>query len=129
MKIIYILLLSLAVSNLIAQDFEFNYPMVALEAGNFEMGCKEGRDLACEDDEAVHQVQLEGFQIGAKCVSQAQFKTIMGYNPSHFNNCPDAPVDRVSWAEAQAFIKKLNAKTGKKYRLASEAEWENAARG
>jgi formylglycine-generating enzyme required for sulfatase activity len=129
MNFIYILFLGLISSNLMAQEADFNYPMVELEGGSFEMGCKEERDLFCEDDEKLHKVQVKSFKIGTHCVSQKQFKAIMGYNPSHFINCPDAPVDRVSWAEAQEFIEKLNAKTGKKYRLPTEAEWEYAARG
>jgi formylglycine-generating enzyme required for sulfatase activity len=53
----------------------------------------------------------------------------MGDNPSHFKACgDDCPVERVSWDDAQLFIKKLNQLTGKKYRLPTEAEWEYAAR-
>jgi formylglycine-generating enzyme required for sulfatase activity len=53
----------------------------------------------------------------------------MGDNPSKFTICGDnCPVEQVSWDDAQAFIQKLNAKTGKQYRLPSEAEWEYAAR-
>lgn len=129
MKIIYIVLLQLTAFSLTAQDFEFNYPMVELKAGVFEMGCKDGRDFACQEDEKLHEVEVKGFKIGTKCISQAQFKALMGYNPSHFINCPSAAVDRLTWTEAQEFIKKLNAKTGKKYRLPTEAEWEYAARG
>jgi formylglycine-generating enzyme required for sulfatase activity len=51
-------------------------------------------------------------------------------NPSYFKNCGDeCPVEQVSWADAQKYIQKLNAKTGKQYRLPSEAEWEYACRG
>jgi formylglycine-generating enzyme required for sulfatase activity len=53
----------------------------------------------------------------------------MGSNPSSFNACGDnCPVENVSWNDAQAYIAKLSAKTGSKYRLPSEAEWEYAAR-
>jgi len=53
----------------------------------------------------------------------------MGDNPSYFKNCGDnCPVENVSWYEVQEFIERLNSKTGKKYRLPTEAEWEYAAR-
>jgi formylglycine-generating enzyme required for sulfatase activity len=51
----------------------------------------------------------------------------MGSNPSKFNTCgDDCPVERVSWNDAQEFIRRLNQKTGKTYRLPSDAEWEYA---
>lgn len=55
---------------------------------------------------------------------------VVDNNPSYFKNCGDeCPVEQVSWADAQKFIQKLNAKTGKHYRLPTEAEWEYACRG
>jgi formylglycine-generating enzyme required for sulfatase activity len=54
----------------------------------------------------------------------------MGSNPSTFTSCgSECPVEEVSWDDIQGFIQKLNAKTGQKYRLPSESEWEYAARG
>jgi formylglycine-generating enzyme required for sulfatase activity len=55
----------------------------------------------------------------------------MGSDPLQlgFKGCDQCPVERVSWDDVQEFIKKLNAKTGKTYRLPTEAEWEYAARG
>jgi formylglycine-generating enzyme required for sulfatase activity len=53
----------------------------------------------------------------------------MGSNPSHFSNCgDDCPVERVSWNDAKEFVRRLSEKTGKRYRLPSEAEWEYACR-
>ena len=53
----------------------------------------------------------------------------MGSNPSSSGNCGDGcPVERVSWNDAQEFAQRLSQKTGKRYRLPSEAEWEYAAR-
>jgi formylglycine-generating enzyme required for sulfatase activity len=52
----------------------------------------------------------------------------MGSNSSRFKG-NDLPVENISWNDVQVFIKKLNALTGKNYRLPTEAEWEFAARG
>jgi formylglycine-generating enzyme len=75
------------------------------------------------------------YQIGKYEVTQAQWKRVMGSNPSRFqgamvkNSTDRHPVDNVSWADAQEFIRKLNAldKTAR-YRLPTEFEWEYAAR-
>ena len=61
-------------------------------------------------------------------VTQAQWKAVMGSNPSRFKG-DNLPVENVSWDDVQAFIRKLNQLTGKRYRLPTEAEWEYAARG
>ena len=52
----------------------------------------------------------------------------MGSNPSNFKG-DNLPVECVSWNDCQTFISKLNAATGKRFRLPTEAEWEFAARG
>ena len=53
----------------------------------------------------------------------------MGDNPSRFKHGDDYPVEQVSWNDVQAYLQKLNARTGQKYRLPTEAEWEYACRG
>jgi formylglycine-generating enzyme required for sulfatase activity len=69
------------------------------------------------------------FAMGKYEVTQGQWRAIMGNNPSKFSNCGDnCPVERVSWNDAKDFISRLNNKTGKQYRLPSEAEWEYACR-
>jgi len=60
-------------------------------------------------------------------VTQAQWQAIMGSNPSKFKGS-DLPVEEVSWDDIQEFIKKLNARSGKRFRLPTESEWEYAAR-
>ncbi len=98
--------------------------MVMLPAGSFTMGSSKGAD----GGRPAHTVTLaRPFAMGKFEVTQGQWKALMGNNPSKFNNCGnDCPVEQVSWDDAQAFIQKLNAKTGKSYRLPSEAEWEYA---
>jgi len=72
----------------------------------------------------------KNYELGKYLVTQGQWKAVMGNNPSNFSNCGDAcPVEQVSWNDAQEFIQKLNAKTGKQYRLPNEAEWEYACYG
>ena len=103
---------------------------IYIPPGTFIMGSppdEYGRD----DLERQHQVTLtEGFYMQRTEVTQKQWKTIMGNNPSHFLNCgEDCPVERVSWYDAQEFIKKLNHREKtKKYRLPTEPEWEYACR-
>lgn len=103
--------------------------MVDVQGGTFTMGCtSEHND--CQDDESpAHSVTLSSFSIGKYEVTQAQWQAITGNNPSKFSGCDNCPVENVSWNEIQDFIKSLNEKTGKTFRLPTEAEWEFAARG
>ena len=98
--------------------------LVVIPAGRFMMGSNEDTD-----EKPIHPVNIKQFAIGKTEVTQAQWQAAMGSNPSRYANCgPACPVEQVSWDDVQQFIKKLNAKTGRIYRLPSEAEWEYAAR-
>ena len=104
--------------------------LVMVEGGSFTMGCQSGRDSDCSGDEKpAHQVQVRSFEIGKYEVTQALWEAVMGDNPSHFKDCPECPVEGVSWDDIQGFLVQLSARTGKRYRLPTEAEWEYAARG
>lgn len=60
-------------------------------------------------------------------VTQGQWRAIMGKNPAHFKTCgDDCPVEMVSYEDIQLFIQRLNQKTGKVFRLPTEAEWLSA---
>lgn len=100
--------------------------MVELPQGSFSMGSNNGED----DEKPVHEVTIaKPFAIAKTEVTQEQWRALMGNNPSYFETCADTcPVEQVSWEDAQAYIKKLNEKTGKHYRLPTEAEWEFACR-
>lgn len=92
----------------------------------YEMGDSYGDGES--DERPVHRVCLNDFYMGIYEVTQGQWERLMGNNPSHFKKGGDYPVDNVSWYHVQAFIERLNQKTGKAYRLPTEAEWEYAAR-
>ena len=81
------------------------------------------------DEGPVHHVTIENpFYMGRYEVTQEQWRTVMGDNPSRFKS-DNLPVECVSWDDVQDFIRKLNRKEGTdKYRLPSEAEWEYACR-
>jgi formylglycine-generating enzyme required for sulfatase activity len=102
---------------------------VYIKPGSFTMGSpvdEPGR----EHSETPHRVTLtRGFYMQTTEVTQGQWKAIMGYNPSNFYGCGNnCPVENITWYEVQAFIRKLNQRTGKTYRLPTEAEWEYACR-
>ena len=60
-------------------------------------------------------------------VTEEQYQQVIGSNPSYFKGTK-RPVETVSWNNAVEFCKKLSQKTGREYRLPSEAEWEYACR-
>jgi formylglycine-generating enzyme required for sulfatase activity len=103
--------------------------MVFVMGGKFTMGCLSERDNCDRDEWPQRGVTLSDFSISKYEVTQGLWKAVMGDNPSEFKGDDNLPVETVSWDDIQAFIKKLNAKTGMEYRLPSEAEWEYAARG
>jgi formylglycine-generating enzyme required for sulfatase activity len=81
--------------------------------------------------ESDYYVQLSDFYIGRYEVTQLLWEAVMGTNPSEFVMGDNWPVE-VSWNDitgADGFLERLNAATGKNYRLPTEAEWEYAARG
>ncbi|MDE5610296.1 MAG: SUMF1/EgtB/PvdO family nonheme iron enzyme [Bacteroidales bacterium] len=103
--------------------------MVYVEGGTFEMGATEEQGSDTFDDEKpVRTVKLGSYHIGKYEVTQAQWKAVMGTEPSYFKG-DNLPVENVSWKEAQEFCKKLSDATGRKYVLPTEAQWEYAARG
>jgi formylglycine-generating enzyme required for sulfatase activity len=99
--------------------------MVFVEGGTFAMGSEFGDP----DEIPVHTVTLTSFNIGKFELTQAQWKAVMGSNPSYFSGCDNCPVENVSWNDVQQYISILNSQTGKGYRLPTEAEWEYAAKG
>jgi len=104
--------------------------LVLVEGGTFTMGCTQEQGESCNENETPsHTVTVSSFYIGKYEVTQQQWEAIMENNPSYFKGDRNLPVERISLNEIQQFITKINALTGKKYRLPTEAEWEYAARG
>ena len=109
--------------------YEIEFKMVFVEGGTFTMGAtsEQGEDVF-ENEYPTHRVALLDYYIGETEVTQALWKAVMGNNPSYFKG-DNLPVEYVSYNDVKEFITKLNQKTGKTFRLPTEAEWEYAARG
>ena len=122
--------------------------MVFVEGGTFTMGNTDSIDEKSKyrvdfRSKPEHEVTVSSFYIGKYEITQSQWEAVMGTTirqqhdkaraPSGFNGIHgeggNYPMYYVSWNDAQEFIRRLNAGTGKKYRLPTEAEWEYAARG
>ncbi|OBQ23974.1 MAG: peptidase C14 [Anabaena sp. WA113] len=101
--------------------------MVQIPGGSFMMGSLESEKGRTQDESPQHQVNVPAFSMGKFVVTQEQYQQIMGNNPSSFSGAK-RPVERVSWNNAVKFCQKLSQKTGREYRLPSEAEWEYACR-
>ena len=103
--------------------------MVLLPPGEFDMGAD-----ALAGSRPVHTVRLDSFYLGQHEVTQAQWRRIMGSNPSvhqgeGFVSADRMPVERVSWDDCQEFLQRLNGRVpGAGFRMPTEAEWEYAGR-
>jgi formylglycine-generating enzyme required for sulfatase activity len=107
-----------------SQTLKDDMNFVRISAGEFMMGSENSGD-----EQPVHRVKISrDFEMGKCEVTQAQWRAVMGNNPSHFKG-DHLPVENVSWNDVQEFIKKLNQADSKHlYRLPTEAEWEYACR-
>ena len=102
--------------------------MILIPAGKFVMGSPES-EKGRSKGETQHEVTFtKAFYMGKYEVTQEQWESVMGNNPSIKIKGARLPVTNVSWNDCQDFIKKLNAKTNGGYRLPTEAEWEYACR-
>ena len=109
--------------------------MIWVNPGTFIMGAPED-EIGRVVDEIQHQVTLtKGYWLGKYEVTQAQYKAVMGANPSSFIG-DDLPVERINWDKAMDFCAKLTASEkaagrlpkGYEYTLPTEAQWEYACR-
>ncbi len=103
-------------------------PLTLVPAGKFVMGSPDSEQGRMPDEGPQHEATIsKPFYMGVTEVTQAQYEAVMGTNPSRFTG-PTNPVESVSWDDAVLFCRKLSEKTGKAFRLPTEAEWEYACR-
>jgi len=112
--------------------------LIWVDPGTFTMGSPADEPERHQAEGPRQQVTLtQGFWLGKTEVTQAQYETITGVNPSTFVTAgKDAPVERVSWFDAMAFCRKLTEREraagrlpdGYVYTLPTEAQWEYACR-
>jgi formylglycine-generating enzyme required for sulfatase activity len=110
--------------------------LVEIPGGTFVMGSPDAEEGGHPDERPQHSVTVSPFQIGKFPVTQAQWRVVAGWpkvhqeiaaEPSSFKG-DERPVEQVSWKDAVEFCSRLSHKSGKSYRLPSEAEWEYACR-
>ncbi|WP_066379113.1 bifunctional serine/threonine-protein kinase/formylglycine-generating enzyme family protein [Anabaena sp. CA = ATCC 33047] len=110
--------------------------MVAIPGGKFLMGSPEDEEGRYDSESPQHNVTVKPFFMGKFPVTQAQWQAVAAFakvkidlkpDPSYFKGA-NLPVECVSWHHAVEFCARLSQKTGRIYRLPSEAEWEYACR-
>ncbi|GAX45691.1 hypothetical protein NIES4075_67120 [Tolypothrix sp. NIES-4075] len=110
--------------------------MVDIPGGTFLMGSPENEERRLPNEGPQHSVNIKPFLMGKYPITQAHWKTVASFpkvnrdlelDPSHFKGA-NLPVEQVSWHDAVEFCARLSSKTGREYRLPTEAEWEYACR-
>ena len=129
---------SIDASDGIPEFFEvggIRFRMVKVQGGTFSMGFNDSDSpylnfTVPDNEKNAHPVTLDDFEIGETEVTTGLWNAVMGSVP-YLNDAKDVnkPIGNVSWYDCQVFLRKLNALTGRKFRLPTEAEWEYAARG
>jgi eukaryotic-like serine/threonine-protein kinase len=102
--------------------------LVRIPAGKFLMGSPENEKDRHAEEGPRHEVTIsKPLFLGIHEVTQEQYEAVLGQNPSRFKWAAN-PVENVSWNNAVEFCKRASEKTGKRFRLPTEAEWEYACR-
>jgi formylglycine-generating enzyme required for sulfatase activity len=110
--------------------------MVEISGGKFTMGSSESESRRLGAEGPQHEVTVPPFYIGKFAVTQAEWRAVAGWDTVEGNldldhsrfKGDDRPVDNVDWEVAEEFCAILAKRTGRLYRLPSEAEWEYACR-
>ena len=100
--------------------------MIVIPTGSFQMGSPHSTGNL--DEHPQHFVTIKSFMLSQILVTQGQWKAIFGKVPPCRFKGDELPVERVSWKDAQTFCDKLSDKTGRRYHLPSETQWEYACR-
>jgi len=88
-----------------------------------------GSGNALYSESPVHEITFTcEFYFGRYLITQHQWETVMGKNPSHFRKSPEHPVESISWETAKEFCSRLTERCGMQVRLPSESEWEYVCR-
>jgi formylglycine-generating enzyme required for sulfatase activity len=117
----------------------FEPQLVRIPAGPFLMGSTDDDKQAEDNEKPQHTLELPDYFIGKYPVTNAEYQAFVretGHSPprhwdgeTYPEEKGDHPVVTVTWWDAMAYCQWLNEKSGKAYRLPTEAEWEKAARG
>ena len=102
--------------------------MVWVKGGTFVMGSPADEAGHDADERPARRVRMDGFWLGKHEVTQGQYEALMGRNPSGFKGDVRHPVENVSWNDAMEFCRRLSERTGRRYTLPTEAQWEYACR-
>ena len=124
-----LLLVTVAAGGCVLSGMHWHHSVQMLEKANTEYaGAKARYNAANKNEKPAHPVTLtKPFYMGKFSVTQEQYQSVMGSNPSQFKGNLN-PVEMVSWDDAQAFCKKLSEQTTEMVRLPTEAEWEYSCR-
>lgn len=116
-------------------DFEGAPELVVLPSGEFWMGSPENEKEHIGDESPRHQVRIDyELAIGKFPVTFDEWDACLAAGGTQYRPADQGwgrgkrPVINVSWNDAQDYLRWLSEKTGQRYRLLSEAEWEYAAR-
>ena len=101
--------------------------LVKIPGGKFIMGASAAENKQTEREQPQHHVEIQPFYLGRYPITQIQYQLIMGQNPAHFRG-DEHPIENINYYQAIEFCEVLSKKTGRNYRLPSEAEWEYACR-